>query len=821
MSHIFYSEVDVNLQTELQLRGNAAKTRATTDIDFMLGTLANVQLTAYLSGSSSPNEIVPGPYGILGGDTVRGGRYLPTGEDGFLQESNYTLTNIEFDTSGQAYTKSTPLVDRTYRIGPIITSVDVTIGDHSMGLLNKATIRLSIPNPDRDLDGIEDTWLRPGRYMKLEIVHPDSVILSRQQGGGIGLLSKNTIPNKTKLKELYPDWNLDELENKIRKMNEYSFEGLITSFDLQYQSNGQVDVTISVTGTSNVYTDVSMWIKSSEKKDKDKQQTKVDATGNVTLPAWMQGSTVTPNQQTPVNNINAAVETDVDANYGFYDKLFNSVNNLITRNSITSGTKTGVLNFNSDRTNTTDQYIVFGEPYDASEIDNVDVPQAAGVLQFTDLQGNKIGQQIGTSNINQVNESKQQSKLYNDTYVAKSLFSRYITLGALIQFVNDYLTKKLESSVKNPKILCDTEFSRSNYYEQLVSCIPEQILLLPKETNNRNGMNCYGGNSGKRDANILWFYKDINQATPNSQSPDITTWPGVHTTSEAIDTNYIYASRILINLQTIQRILNGVDGKGGLTEGGKKSFQLKAFLAAISSKINYATAGAITMNLVSHPDDETKLLFVDSKYLKTPLVGELVNVNKNVTPFKVPMTAGGEHGSIVQEFNMTAQLPENAKNLAYVLNEGDVASEEDIAPYLNFMYNAKNPDAVNAAIAKYKDKYIVYSSKLEETKEAFASAPYWPERSQDLYTSLSSYVKYPTDNIRKSQQIIAPIFPFSVDFKIDGINGFRYGDVLEFTMLPSKYRVNTVFSIISITQTVSTNGNWTTSIKCIMRPSIK
>ena len=78
----------------------------------------------------------------------------------------------------------------------------------------------------------------------------------------------------------------------------------------------------------------------------------------------------------------------------------------------------------------------------------------------------------------------------------------------------------------------------------------------------------------------------------------------------------------------------------------------------------------------------------------------------------------------------------------------------------------------------------------------------------------------PTADIQKSQQITAPIFPFTAEFTIDGINGLRYGDVLTFEALPLKYRVNTVFSVISVTHNVSNTGEWTTAVKCIMRPSI-
>ena len=50
-------------------------------------------------------------------------------------------------------------------------------------------------------------------------------------------------------------------------------------------------------------------------------------------------------------------------------------------------------------------------------------------------------------------------------------------------------------------------------------------------------------------------------------------------------------------------------------------------------------------------------------------------------------------------------MPENAKNLAYVLNQGDDVTEEEIAPYINFMYNSNNPALINKTIKNYALKF--------------------------------------------------------------------------------------------------------------------
>jgi phage protein D len=65
------------------------------------------------------------------------------------------------------------------------------------------------------------------------------------------------------------------------------------------------------------------------------------------------------------------------------------------------------------------------------------------------------------------------------------------------------------------------------------------------------------------------------------------------------------------------------------------------------------------------------------------------------------------------------------------------------------------------------------------------------------------------------------IFPMDLEFTIDGINGFKFGDVLQFDGLPKRYTDSYVFTVISVTHEVNTNGEWTTTLKCNPRVRIK
>jgi len=136
------------------------------------------------------------------------------------------------------------------------------------------------------------------------------------------------------------------------------------------------------------------------------------------------------------------------------------------------------------------------------------------------------------------------------------------------------------------------------------------------------------------------------------------------------------------------------------------------------------------------------------------------------------------------------------------------------------MYTSKDPAKINEARAKYEEKHGQVLANLNDAKTEYGKIPFVDEHTTKLSKALLEYIKYPFANITTAQQLTAPIFPFDVEFTIDGINGLRYGDVLTFDGLPEKYRRNTVFSIIGITHDVEISGQWTTKVKCIMRPEI-
>jgi len=825
--NILYTEVDSNLRSELDTRAAAGMfSKTTKDLQYMIEKIANVEITAY-DESDSKSDIV----GRLGGYTTRSGRFMPNGQitdqfdkihQGYLQDQKYTIDNIEFNDEGRAAKLvSTHFDDQSKRVGPYATTVDVTIGDHSMGLLNKASIALSIPNPKRDLDNIESTWFRPGRFVRIKIVHPESAVITRDETGGIlpdikksiEVAQDKLIKSLKKKKKEGADIFIPEKKTVWPKMNEVFFEGLITSFDFSFQANGSIDATLSLTGTSNVYTEVSMYMNNNQSEKAKKQKDKK------------------PNQN-PVLDPKVDIERkrEILENIDSGSILMSvSGNELIASASAMGATPDIIAQLKQTETASTSSSQFYDAFYDTVKMDIALNERELGFLispggvesilfQPRGINENDTDSFIIHGYTTPQTPPQEEGSFSPPLVLTNEHYEQYVTLGYLIEYINDNILTEINKKVPTANIYCDDSICFSNYYEHLTSCNPEEILFLPNPSGTGNlfldrstrQVNQYG----------TTIYYDLQKTARMAD------WKGIAGKIEETDANgnvttsddnVIFPTRIFININTIREIIIGKDGKGGISKGGSRGFNLKTFLSSISNKISYATGRAISMSVMTHPDISDMLLYTDRKYVKSKSKSDTVVIK----PYHIPLYQDTGKGTLVRNFSLSATIPESVKNLSYVLNQkGEDISEEEISPYMNFMYQKKDVDSINKAYKEYGKRHTKSIQTLQDARRIYGNHKGVIEKQHALYKALIQYIKYPTDDIRVSNLLSAPIFPFTANFEIDGINGFRYGDVLQFDALPLRYRVNTVFSVISVSHNLTTNGEWTTNVKCIMRPSI-
>ena len=252
---IFYSSVDKNLRSELNARAAAGfSVRGYKQVDFMLSKITNVEVSAYKGPLLDPNELVEDTvtggnhrFAILGGSQTRRESYRPSS------------TGIDGGFKGGYLTNDRP----AHRIPPVITLVEINIGDHSMALLNKATFNVLISDPSADLNEFESIWFKPGRNVEIRYEgSKDQIITYKTNEDGEvtnGLLTPPSGSRYKLLTEKYGSKAADK-EFQFRKMNEVTFAGVITSFTFSYLPDGTVEATIMMSGTSNVFTDVSLML---------------------------------------------------------------------------------------------------------------------------------------------------------------------------------------------------------------------------------------------------------------------------------------------------------------------------------------------------------------------------------------------------------------------------------------------------------------------------------------------------------------------------------------------------------------------------------
>ena len=692
--HIFYSSVDDNLRLELDARAGVGRNyRTESYLNYMIGKIANVELIAYSNQDHSIDT--PSNYlGVLGGSGSRGLDYLP---QGYLNPArDYTTSKNGSDPKPQFGASKY----NSYRVGPYLKSTNLSTADGQLGIMTTAQVELVVPDPVRDLDYVESVFLRPGRAITLKVQYPEIAVITG---------------NKLTDKIIQPEVKTNKITENL-DMNTLIYNMLVISFNMSYQSNGTVTITLHMRGVSSVYTDVTCTINRKTNKD---------------------------------NTDDTAIVST------FYDSIHKEVK---TQYDLQEATKKN--------------------PEAVAE-----VKYAFDVKDYEDLNTTRDSWWKVTRDTT----SKQQQM--------------YITLGYLIGFINKNIIQEKNKVVTDKLIICNSDQVKSFYVEGIVSADPWKIIL--------NDTDAYGVDSS---SNARYLIKPTSVTTDvkfKSEEPGICN-----------------PTMIYINLD----VINAIEKR---YKTDKKKLMVTDLLKEIGVVIKSNTGGMINLELISHPQQPDYLFFYDKQF--TPKKEEVI-------PYPVPMgVRNNESGSLVRDFKIDVKLPTSMQNLMYTVNSGDSISEENIAPHINYMYNnsivyrtisadsATINDDYKAGTSKtledldkeYEASFTKYDDELKKAKQKYGEDPNNSDNKIKLLTALEKKIQYPSTSIRKSNTMTSPVYPHEVEFTIDGINGLRYGDVLEFNILPDRYKQFATFSIIALKHNIDTSGTWTTIVTCIMRPYIK
>lgn len=712
---LYYSQVNSSLKKELLARSATGKlNRSPESIDFMLNKLTNVKIYAF-----EGDTVTTDPIGVLGGGLVtqnseNGYSYLPSGPSGYA-------TNI------------------STRPGPVITGVTVNIADQGEKGINTATINLTIMDPAQLVE-IEDTFFRPGRPLKIEIVQPDDVIQNTESGTG-ALLNRDELLYTTKiLQQQYKgtDQDLDE----FRKMNQLIFTGLVDGFKVEYNVDATLNVTLTTRSIFGIYPDVSLFIS---------------------------------NPQIPNSSIDQTITKT------FSDTLKGDINNEVER--LKKDYPNGFIQqfqILDEIKNETDRVMLYGPIYKSRD-----------------------NQKYG--------------------------YTTMISIGLLIDFLYKYIylpavnTKDDDSPVvvPNMQIVCDDRLCKTNYYEELVSANPSRILLYQGNTE-ESKTNDYIRLAGTGDGievtegglRTVGSIDDIgNEETIATEDYVINYYDGIENTGNipgfyqvsdkdqvnptSESTKYGCLSRILINVETIAEL------ESKLREQTTRPFTIKNFMIEISNEIKKQLGYAIFPGLIYHSESPSTLLFYDQNYFGPDL---------QIAEFEIPVFSSKSQGTVVRDIKLSYDVPDKYKNLLFGFRSQAV-SPTKVASYNPYLIS-NSSKAREEEQEKWKENHEKSLTQLADAKSELTKDIYDKSYIDNLQNALELYVKYSEPSLQESIDQQKPRWLYTLEFTVDGINGFKFGDVLQFRGLPKKYNQDYVFIVDKITHQIDSTGQWTTTLNC-------
>lgn len=375
----------------------------------------------------------------------------------------------------------------------------------------------------------------------------------------------------------------------------------------------------------------------------------------------------------------------------------------------------------------------------------------------------------------------------NDKSKKEDVISKFISLSTIIQKILGIIG----SSGLSGKTALDVGtlqlFDQTNGYEQLKSADPTRVLLY--QGTSRVQSSTYAGRKA------LPLVKPV--------------------TDGFIRNDIGYLENIFISITELEQIYKALEKS--------KTITVKDFLNEISDTVKFLTGDAINLKLVpiTIQGEQTQstaisfdiLYFLDSNYEGNPQ-----NKSNSVDPTIIPMFANNASGTAVRNFNIKMQLPKSAASLAYVLNsDPSEISEESVTPFVSYMY--ADEQRKQELAKRFEELNTVAVLELANAEKELMQE-ITSDSIRRMIKALKQYLKFPTNNIETSNQLGRPIFDIEAEFEIDGLNGFRFGDVLDFEGIPSRYRDEAVFIIYNVTHNVKSDGEWITTIRTRLRTKI-
>ena len=230
---------------------------------------------------------------------------------------------------------------------------------------------------------------------------------------------------------------------------------------------------------------------------------------------------------------------------------------------------------------------------------------------------------------------------------------------------------------------------------------------------------------------------------------------------------------------------------------------LPKLLDEFCKRINYASGDMYDLTPVLF---EPKLNNVTGQNLKSILTIEDTNLHTGLTvnPYKFEPTI---FKPIIRSVSISSQPPPAMAMAAFTAARGNTKPEQS-----NVRIATKEQRDNDAYDTEYVDaKTNISRLRFDGMASGFSDK--WSEELRGFLVKIKR-----TSNAQDAHWLNKAIYPVKFSVNMDGINGFKFGDTLSTTMIPSAYNTTykMVFTVTKIIHSIE-NKDWTTQLETVAR----
>lgn len=232
--------------------------------------------------------------------------------------------------------------------------------------------------------------------------------------------------------------------------------------------------------------------------------------------------------------------------------------------------------------------------------------------------------------------------------------------------------------------------------------------------------------------------------------------------------------------------------------GNTTSLMVREFLEKIFDAIKEATAGKVKLQIIDDPD----AFNLTSK--PTTAISWIVNVNDGpittVTPFTFdPLKGDG----ITRELTLTGKVPKSVQQEAFVAATGTGDAQEGAG---GLAFGGAAPDTTD-------------TGNLSDVLKKLHDSKYTNDGIGAVKAYFQSKMAASKSQLAKGGQSFT--YPLDLNITLNGIEGFRFGDLVTSKFLPNFYKTGNNglkigFTVTRIEHTIQ-NADWTTSLTATCR----